>query len=156
LGPLRFHEAAPPLFLWIEKALSLLLGDGVDALRLAPFLASCAALLLMVPIARALLPPRAVPWALLLFACSEQLSWHACEAKPYALDVLAATLLLALHVKTRAWSLTARLLGLAALAPVLIFLSYPACFLFGGALLALAPAVWRDHRKTVWLAYGLL
>src|SRR5947209_13547153 len=86
LGPLRFHEAAPPLFLWLTRAVSLALGDGSYALRLAPFLASCAALLLLAPVARRLLAPAAVPWALLLFACSEQLLWHACEAKPYALD----------------------------------------------------------------------
>src|SRR5215471_14779449 len=28
LGPLSFSEAAPPLFLWLEKALAGLLGDG--------------------------------------------------------------------------------------------------------------------------------
>ena len=36
LGPLRFHEAAPPLFLWLEKAVSLSLGDEPLALRLPP------------------------------------------------------------------------------------------------------------------------
>src|SRR5688572_7392603 len=44
LGPLQFSEAAPPLFLWLEKAVSLVLGDGTLALRLVPFLASCASL----------------------------------------------------------------------------------------------------------------
>src|SRR5207248_11360339 len=48
LGPLSFAEAAPPLFLWIEKAAALFLGDGAYALRLFPLLASCAVLLLMV------------------------------------------------------------------------------------------------------------
>ena len=28
LGPLRFHEAAPPLFLWLEKAVSNTLGEA--------------------------------------------------------------------------------------------------------------------------------
>src|SRR5437762_13901671 len=51
LGPLSFAEAAPPAFLWIEKAVTLLLGDSTYALRLIPFLASCATLLLLVPIA---------------------------------------------------------------------------------------------------------
>src|SRR5262245_31673159 len=49
LGPLFFAEAAPPLFLWVERAVCLVLGDGVGALRLLPFLASCAALVLLVP-----------------------------------------------------------------------------------------------------------
>ena len=39
LGPLTFHEAAPPLFLWLEKAVCVVLGDGVFALRLPAFLA---------------------------------------------------------------------------------------------------------------------
>ena len=29
LGPLYWHEAAPPLFLWLERALFLAAGDGV-------------------------------------------------------------------------------------------------------------------------------
>src|SRR5438552_759946 len=40
LGPLRFAEAAPPLFLWAERAVSLVFGDGTFALRLVPFVAS--------------------------------------------------------------------------------------------------------------------
>ncbi len=47
LGPLTFHEAAPPLFLWLEKTVCLALGDGVFALRLPAFLASCIALPLL-------------------------------------------------------------------------------------------------------------
>src|ERR1700748_299826 len=46
LGPLFFAEAGPPLFLWVERAVSLVLGDSTFALRLLPFLASCAGLLL--------------------------------------------------------------------------------------------------------------
>jgi hypothetical protein len=156
LGPLRFHEAAPPLFLWVTRAASLLLGDGELAVRLVPFLASCASLLLLVPVARRLLEPRAVPWALLLFACSEQLSWHACEAKPYAVDVLVAAVLLAVHCRTRGWSPDRRLLLYALPAPALIFLSYPACFLYGGVLVAHLPAVWGRGALRPWLAYALL
>src|SRR5438552_12039300 len=68
LGPLRWHEAAPPLFLWIERAVVLILGDDILALRLFPFLANCAALLLMASVSRSLLPAAAVPWAVFLFA----------------------------------------------------------------------------------------
>src|SRR5262245_3930979 len=66
LGPLDFVQAAPPLFLWAEKAVLLTLGESTYALRLVPFLAGCAALLLVVPVARRILHPRAVPWAVLL------------------------------------------------------------------------------------------
>src|SRR5262249_45701032 len=156
LGPLRFHEAAPPLFLWLEKGVSLALGDSTLALRLPSFLASCAALVLMVPITLRLLPLAAARWVLLLFSCSEQLLWHTCEAKAYAFDVLAAVLVLALLCLGEHWSLVRRLLFAVLLAPLLIWLSYPACFLCGGLLVALLPAVWRERHWSSSLAYLLL
>jgi hypothetical protein len=157
LGPLLYAEAAPPLFLWAERAVVLLLGDSTYALRLLPFLASCAALLLLVPVARSLLRPAAVPWAVLLFAFNDHLLWHATEAKPYSLDVLVATALLALWCRTRGWSLERQLLMYATLAPVAVFLSYPGCFLLGGLLLTLLPVLQRARtRSGAWLAYGAL
>src|SRR5438045_5567747 len=84
LGRLSFAEAAPPLFLWIERAVTLILGDSTYALRLLPLLASCATLVVILPVARRILEPAAVPWALLLVACSDHILWHSCEAKPYA------------------------------------------------------------------------
>jgi hypothetical protein len=153
LGPLFYAEAAPPLFLWAERAVVLLLGDGTYALRLLPFLAGCAALLLFVPVARRLLCPAAVPWAVLLFAFNDHLLWHASEAKPYSLDVLAATALLALWCRTRHWSLERQSLLYAALAPAVVFLVYPGCFLLGGLMLALLPALGRARaRPGAWLA----
>ena len=156
LGPLSFDEAAPPLFLWIEKAVSLVLGAGPYALRLLPFLASCASLLLLAGIARRLLSPRAAPWAVLLFACSDHLLWHACEAKPYAVDVLCAAGLLSLYCRADAWPLGRRLLLYSLLAPLLIFFSYPGCFLYGGLLVAVLPEVWRRRRLGPWVGYAWL
>ncbi len=156
LGPLRFSEAAPPLFLWLEKCVALGLGERVPLLRLVPFLASCASLVLMVPLARLLLSSRGVFWAVLLFAVSEQMAWHACEAKPYALDVFAATLLLYLFCRWRAWPVSQQLLCHALLAPVLLTLCYPACFLYGGLLVAFLPAVWRERQFASGAAYTLL
>jgi hypothetical protein len=154
LGPLRFAEAAPPLFLWAERAVVLLLGESTFALRLLPLLASCASLLLLAWLAHRLLGPRAAPWSVLLFACSEMLLWHACEAKPYALDVCAAAALLALFVATQHWPLGRQLLVYLPVAPLVIFLCYPGCFLCGGLLLALFPAVYRSRRPLHWLQYA--
>ena len=151
-GALHFAEAAPPLFLTVEKVITLLLGDGPLALRLLPFLASCAAVLLFVVVARRMLTPTAAMLAVLLFSTSEMLGWHACEAKSYAIDVLAAVVLLALHFRP----LAPRLAIYALLAPPLIFLAFPACFLFGGVLTALLPEVWQSRQRRVWLLYGLL
>jgi hypothetical protein len=155
LGPLEYAEAAPPLFLWLEKLVVLALGDGTYALRLLPFLASCVALILFAWLARQVLRPRAMTWAVLVFACNDHLLWHACEAKPYSFDVLAAVSLAALYWRGRTWPLGRQLLLQALLTPIFVFLSYPACFLYGGVLVALLPAVWRSKQISAWLAYGL-
>jgi hypothetical protein len=156
LGPLLFAEAAPPLFLWLERAVALTLGESTHALRLMPFLASCAALLLLVAVARRVLRPEAVPWAVALFACSDHLLWHACEAKPYAMDVLAASVLLGLLVGLRSWPLPRQLGIYAGLAPLILGLVYPGCFLYGALLIALLPAVWRCGTAKAYLGYGVL
>jgi hypothetical protein len=157
LGPLFFSEAAPPLFLWAERAVVLLLGDSTYALRLLPFLAGCAAVLLFLSVARTLLRPEAVPWAVLLFAFNEHLLWHASEAKPYSLDVFAATALLAVWCRTRRWPLERQLFSYAALAPLVVFLVYPGGFLLGALMLALLPALWRERRRLgPWLGYAAL
>src|SRR6516164_519721 len=122
LGPLYFHEAASPLFLWIERAVHLTLGATTYALRLVPFLASCSALVLFAQLVKRILTPASAAWAVALFAFSDSLLWHASEAKPYAVDVLSATVLLAIYCVTPEWSLPRKLLVYAALAPVLIFL----------------------------------
>jgi hypothetical protein len=144
LGPLFFAEAAPPLFLWVERGVSLVLGDGTYALRLIPFLASCFALVLFAWVARRVLPAAAVPWAVLLMAGSDRILWHCCEAKPYSVDVLAAVGLMALYVRGSEWPVTKQCLLFAFFAPFVIFLCYPGCFVYGGLLVALLPRVWRE------------
>ncbi len=153
LGPLFLAENGPPLFLWAERAVSLAAGGGTYALRLLPFLASCAALFLLIPLARRLLHPAAVPWVILLAACSDRLLWHSCEAKPYAVDVLCGALVPVLFGGSASWPLGRRLLLFTVCAPWVILASYPGCFLYGGVLIALAPAVWRAR---AWPGYGLL
>jgi hypothetical protein len=152
LGPLYYSEACPPLFLLAEKAVVALLGDGTYALRLPPFLASCASFLLLIAVARRLLPRAGLVWFTLLLGTSDRLMWHTCEAKPYAIDVLIAAGLLAAFA-WRSPTLRLRLALLASVSPVLVFLSFPACFLLGGAALALLPTVWRSRRPLDWSLY---
>ncbi len=155
LGPLFCNNPSPPLFLWAERAVVLILGDSTYALRLLPFLASAVALVLFVRIARDLLAPAAVPWAVFLFAINDHLLWHASEAKPYSIDVLGATVLLLAWSRGRGLSFGRRLLWFGLPAPLIIWASYPGCFLYGGVLLALLPALWRERtRPTAWLAYA--
>jgi len=143
LGPLLLHEAAPPLFLWLEKTVSIVFGDGPYALRFIPFAASCVSMVLMAYVGRRVVRAEALGWVLILFAVSDRLLHHACEAKQYALECLAGAALLGLYVGLRSWSLPRQLALHAVLAPCVMFMSYSACFLYGGLLLALLPRVCR-------------
>jgi hypothetical protein len=157
LGPLYFAEAGPPLFLWLERLVRLWFGDGVFALRLLPFAASCCALLFVTYTARRKLTPAAVPIAVLLFACSRSMLWHASEAKPYAVDVALAALLPALSFGfLQTWRLEKRLLFFALLSPIAITLSFPGCFLMGGVALSLLPEVWASSRQSAWSSLAFL
>jgi hypothetical protein len=156
LGPLLFGEAAPPLFLWLERGISGMAGDGTYALRLLPLLASCMALALLAVAARRLLSAQAAPWAVLLFACSNRLLWHSCEAKPYALDVLLAVGLLVILHDRQSWPLGRQLALATLLAPLVVFLCYPGGFLYGGVLVALLPEVWQRRHRRYWLGYLVL
>lgn len=156
LGPLKHAEAAPPLFLWLERATSLVLGDSTMSLRLPPFLAGVLALILVAWTSRREFGPAVAACATLLVAVSDRLLWHACEAKPYSFDVLAAAFLLALYSATRSWPTPRRILAFLPFMPVIIWVSYPGCFLCGGVLLALAPATWRERRLESLAAFAAL
>jgi hypothetical protein len=173
LGRLDYHQAAPPLYVCLLRAVSLVLGDDSLALRLPSYLASCAALLLFVPVARRHLAASAVSWAVLLFAVSEQLLWHASEAKAYSFDVLAAVVVLAVPCyigKQRLVlpiglpptpvlgddSLSRQLLAYTLLTPLLLLSSYPASFLCTGLLLAYAPTLYCRKQWRSWIAYVVL
>ncbi len=156
LGPLFFSEAAPPLFLWLERAAAITLGDSLYVLRLPAFLASCASLILIAYVARRWLPAAAASWAILLFACSDKLLWHSCEAKQYTLEALTALVMVALYIRSQDWLLELHLLLFASLAPLLMSIAYPGCFLYGALLVAFLPGVWKSRQFSVWLCYVAL
>ena len=158
LGPLQWNEAAPPLFLWLERAAVLAFGDSTYALRLVPVLASCFSLLLLAATVRRLLGPWSAFWAVLLFVASDRLCWHAAEAKPYAVDVLVACAALFAAVRLSDWPLLHRLALLTFASPFAIFLSFPACFVCGALLLYFGPEVWRAgwRPRLLYAVWGLL
>jgi hypothetical protein len=137
LGPLTFMQAAPPLFLWAERTLVLILGDSTYALRLLPFLASCAALVLFWRITIVTLEPSSTRWAVLFFAGSDMLLRHTYETKPYALDLFWSTLLIWLYQRSGNWPLAPRFVTFALLAPIVLGSSYAGPFLYTGLLVAL-------------------
>jgi hypothetical protein len=151
-GPLIHHQAAPPLFLAMERVALLTLGDSEIALRLPVLLTACVSLVLFALLARRILSPIPAAVATGLFAVSDRLIWHATEVKPYAVDALVAVLVAWGYVRTRHWSLVAQGGLWAVVLPLLIWFSYPTCFVAGGLLLGMLP----DAIRGTWsgrLAY---
>jgi len=146
LTPLTYHQVAPPLFLWAERASVLTFGYSEWSLRLVPFAASVASLFLFRRLAARLLSGPALLLAFGVFAVSYPGIRYAAEAKQYATDLFAALALLAL---TAEWHRSRRpgwLWLLAAVAPMLLWLSYPAAFVVGGVSLAVGITLLRESR----------
>ena len=149
VGAVDCNQAAPVLYLWIERVVYLILGSSELAMRLPAFLAGLAALLLMVPLARRLVGGPGWPWAVAFCALSAHFVMHSCEVHPYAFDVLACEIVLMAvcsYVTPGGprWTrgVVAASLFLAAL--VLPWFSFPAAFALGAAGLALLThASWR-------------
>ena len=143
-GPLIHHQAAPPLFLCLERVALLTLGDSEAAMRAPVVLLGCLSLVVFALLARRILAAVPAALAIGLFAVSDRLIWHSTEVKPYAVDVLVAVLVAWGYARTRhrplAWQC-----GLWALVlPAMLWLSYPSCFVAGGLMLALLPDTWRS------------
>ncbi len=160
LGPLDWHEAAPPGFLVLEKLAVSTLGRSEYAFRLIPFLAGLAGLICFAGMARRVLGNGLEAfWAVLLLAASSKLIGQANEAKHFTLDVLWAVLLGWLAI--RIWHLHApgrSLLAWGALGAIGLWLSFASLFVFVGTSLALVPRVlrgWRWQERTAYLAANL-
>jgi hypothetical protein len=160
LGKLDYEQAAPPLFLLLERGLYRTLGGSELSLRSLPFACGILSIFLMAAIARTVARP---PWdllAILLFGTSDMMVWHATEAKPYGTDVFVALLLLALamrclppHALGRQGAANLRrFLILGGFATVAAWFSYPATLVFAGLSLTLLPALARAGRRG-WIAW---
>jgi hypothetical protein len=143
-------QLAPPGFFALEWGVARVLGAGTLALRMIPLLCGLGALLGFAALARRCLPRPAALVALALFAVSGDLIVYASELKPYATDVAAAVACMWAGVAVAGEPLTPRrLIGLAALGTVVVWLSFPSALvlaavgtvLIGGALVR---GSWRD------------
>ncbi len=89
LEPLDYAQAAPLLFLWIEKSFMLLGGTGENVLRFFPPFSSLAAFFLFPLVARKYMSRRGTLFALAFFVLSSSLIYFSSELKQYASDVFA-------------------------------------------------------------------
>jgi hypothetical protein len=136
--PLDQAQSAPVLFLWAEKLVVDVLGWSELTLRAIPLLAGIATVLLMVPVARRLAPPRAALLAVALVACAPGLVAFSAVLKQYSLDGMCSVLLLRLFLVWReptpprsAWPLTVTV------GAVVLWASAPVVFVVAGAWLAI-------------------
>ena len=127
--PLEFFQIVPPGFLWSEWLMVHCLGSGEWALRLIPFLAGVASLLLFWRFCRGVASRRTTLMALAILAASFYPVRHAAEVKPYATDLLVSLIL-----TTMGWAVYRRMdsfprwWAMIAAAGVGVWCSYPAVF----------------------------
>lgn len=149
-GSLDYALVVPSLFLCLEKACFDLLGPAEWATRLPAFVSGLLALAVMVPLARQAIGG-SMAWLPVAFvALSRRALTHGCEVRPYATDLLVTELTFwatAAAVglgggRKVAWA------GLIALAAVAPWVSFPAPFVIGGAVVALAVRAYFTRDRT--------
>jgi hypothetical protein len=90
LAPLDLDQSAPPLFLWGERLVVELLGHGDCVLRLLPFIAGIAAVILMYPFAARFLRPVEARLAAVIVALSPLLITYSNAVKQYSVELFVA------------------------------------------------------------------
>ena len=159
LDRLDYAQAAPPLFLWIERGLYQCFGSSEYSLRLFPLSCSLLALFLYAKLAWRTLPPTSACWAVGWFSLFQKILHHGIDVKQYPSDIcVAVALLLIAFGGEENNSAGRRMLLLSMAAAFALWLSFPVVFLFGALSLVLLPECFRSGKKgmTVWLAGGAL
>ncbi|MGH9676358.1 MAG: glycosyltransferase family 39 protein, partial [Candidatus Acidiferrum sp.] len=141
LRELDHFQVAPPLFLWMEKAILSLGGTSVLALRFMPLLAGIAGLLLFWRLARYCLAPSAAVLAAGLLAVSRWPIELAATVKPYSFDLFLAVTLIFLAIRYSRHGGTVYLACATFLIPFAVWLSYPVAFVAGSVSLALLSTI---------------
>ena len=152
IQPLDYAQGAPLGFLWVSKLAGLVLGNNEYGLRFIPFLLGCASLFLLWKLARELVHPAAVIFALLVFASSRYIVSYAVQVKQYSTDVAVTLGLYFLGwyiLKKEPTRKDNLLLGLAG--ALSIWMSHAAVFTVGalGTVLIVWAASKKDWGRTV-------
>ncbi len=154
LRPLDYDQVAPVLFLWVELTAVRVLGFSEWSLRVYPTACAIAGLFVFRHLAGRVMAGPPLVMAVAIVAVAVNPIRHGGEAKPYAADFLASTVLLAMAVEW--WRRPDRsrwLWGMAATAPIAMGTSIPAAFVLGGIGLAIAGPVFRERKAGVTAAY---
>lgn len=153
--PLAHSQAAPAIWLELERLSVLLFGTGERSLRLVPLLAGLGLLGLSLPLCRRLLPRVLVPVPMLALALHPALIYYSNEVKPYSLDALVVVALVLLAVRVRPGAGDGPPLRRLALAGAVgVWASYGAVFALAGisVVLVLRPLRDGDRRRALRIA----
>ena len=157
--PLSYNQGAPIGFLFMQKFLTQVLGNSDFVLRLLPFVAGVASILVMYKVASVFLEPAGVLVTVGLFAITDKLVYYASEAKQYSSDVLIALLLLfiaykCLETKTAPGNYIALIVS----GVVSMWVSHPASFILVGVGFCLALDLFSrpDRHRLAWLGSTFL
>ena len=153
-GPLDRNQAAPPLFMILERALLHLFGEREMVMRIPALAASCLTIVLFSKLSRRILSPWGAVAALWLVICSGELLSHGALLKPYALDAMFAVALSLGAIACQHDRRGARRWWLfCASAAVAVWISYPVILIFAGLSLALLPDV-AGRPRGGWIVYA--
>jgi hypothetical protein len=150
LRPLDYDQAAPPLFLWLEKAATLIGGMNELALRFPAIAAGILCIPLLYVVARRVASDRVGLIAAAVAAFSPLLIRYSVESKPYGLDLAVALGLLYLGLQWSDAPASERAgMQLAAAGTIAVWVSAPAVFVLAGITGALwfGPPTTRPSRS---------
>ena len=153
LGPLDYSQVAPTGFLFIEKALVLLLGNNEYVLRLFPLVAGIVSLFLFYQVARRCIREEGALIAVGLFSLSGHLIYYSSEVKQYSSDVTVALLLLMVTIYIISKNYTnLSIVFFAAIGGIAVWFSLPSVFVMAGAgctlsFFSIARKKWKTNNK---------
>jgi hypothetical protein len=152
LRPLDYDQIAPPIYLWLEKAATLVGGMNELAFRLPAIIPGILCIPLLYAVAWRLASDRVALLAAALAAVSPLCIQYSAESKPYALDALIGLTLMYLALDWIEVPQSARAAWRAVAAgAVAVWASTPAIFVLAGivAALWLRPSPSRPRRAWV-------
>ncbi len=141
--PLDYDQAAPPLFLAVEKLATSVIGMSELSLRLFPMIAGIAVLFLTFWLVRPLVSHRETAIVTTITAISPVLVYYSNEVKPYIVDAAVAATLVLLARVAAAKPTQTNVVGLSTAGVLAILLSTPSVFVLSGV-----GASWFFTRRT--------
>ncbi len=165
MGALDYHQAAPVPFLWLQKAVTDLVGFNEWSLRLVAYATGIASLFLFRRVVSRLLDGWSRVAAFGMFAVAYPGIRYAAEAKPYGMDLFVSLVVMTCVVEWLAARRQRWLWLLAIAAPTAVAMSLPAAMVVGAASLVVCHSLWLDARPGArrlraatsdWAAWALM